>query len=470
VTRRSERTTRSPACRNKFGSCAQRWPESKTTRPRSNERRGTSSVWYAGQKWFFSSESEREYRRQVAGGRLPFEALSAELARRLIHSGAATVKVEAALFSAVDRGISLTQAVNELYPDLLELLERALDRGDFPAIHTVRALPDVVRQLPLGMCERLLALPVHRDSRSERIDVAAVDVLDAHVAKEFAFHLRVPVRVLRAPFSELVAALEGLHTAGIFLPGLSRILAADRGNFAASASSASVEIPRRPLPSEPPIPLVRKSLGPARAPWVEDVPRVSLVMPEAEREDNSPEPVLSLGRPKPLPPRAPEPEQAGPPWALEFEAAVAAIEAAASPEQVVSGLCEGLRPVRALVFAVRATSFDVRGGSAVLGSPTELRALSVPSGNGSLLDATARLGYYLGPQSQLAALTPLEGKWGTPAGGECYARTVNVSERPSLILLMAGFRDSTEATRRADVLARTAGSVLENIVRSRKKS
>ncbi|HTA89131.1 MAG TPA: hypothetical protein VK745_06135, partial [Polyangiaceae bacterium] len=137
--------------------------------------------------------------------------MSAELARRLIHSGAETAKVEAALFAAVDRRISLTQAVNELYPDLVELLERALDRSDFPAIHTVRALPDVVRRLPLGMCERLLALPVHRDARSDRIDVAAVDVLDAHVAKEFAFHLRVPVRVLRAPFTELVAALEGLH-------------------------------------------------------------------------------------------------------------------------------------------------------------------------------------------------------------------------------------------------------------------
>jgi hypothetical protein len=375
--------------------------------------------------------------------------------------------VEAALFAAVDRGISLTQAVNELYPDLVELLERALDRSDFPAIHTVRALPDIVRQLPLGMCERLLALPVHRDSRSDRIDVAAVDVLDAHVAKEFSFHLRVPVRVLRAPFPELLSALEGLHAAGIFLPGLSRILAASR---ALEADEAPVEIADRPraLPSDPPIPLVRKSLAPAR-PWAGDRPEVSFVMPESD--DSSPEPVLSLGRPKPVsvPERPPESEPAGPPWALEFEAAIAALESAESPEQVVTGLCEGLRPVRALVFAVRSTSFDVRGGSAALGSPSELRGLSVPSGNGSLLDATARVGYYLGPQAQLAALTPLEGKWGSRSDGECYARAVNVSERPSLILLMAGFTDSTEATRRADVLARTAGGVLEHIVRSRKK-
>src|SRR3954462_345740 len=105
-------------------------------------------------------------------------------------------RVEVALFEAVNRGVSLTQAVNELYPELVELLERALDRGDFAAIHTVRPLPDLVRALPPGMCERLLALPVHRDARSDRVDVASVDALDGHVETEFAYHLGVPVRVL----------------------------------------------------------------------------------------------------------------------------------------------------------------------------------------------------------------------------------------------------------------------------------
>jgi len=135
----------------------------------------------------------------------------------------------------------------------------------------------------------------------------------------------------------------------------------------------------------------------------------------------------------------------------------------------VTALCEGLRPVRALVFAVRNSSFDVRGGSEALGAPNELRAISVPSGNGSLLDAATRVGFYLGPFAQLAALTSLEGKWAAPAGSDCYARAVNVSERPSLIVLMAGFSESTEATRRADVLARSAGSALERIVRLRKR-
>ncbi|MEI9939402.1 MAG: hypothetical protein WDO69_19445 [Pseudomonadota bacterium] len=391
--------------------------------------------------------------------------MSAELARRLIHSGALPAQVEAALFAAVNRGVSLTQAVNELYPELVELLERALDRSDFPAIHTVRPLPDLVRALPLGMCERLLSLPVHRDTRSDRVDVASVDVLDGHVANEFAFHLGVPVRVLRAPFAEVVAALEGLHASGIFLPGLSKILAGRPAGTAEASEPGSARLERRS--EQPPLPLIRRSLAP-NPPWIADVPAFSIIEPPAFDGDEAlGEPVLSLGRPKPFAPV--EPEAAGPPWTLEFEAAIQALDAADTPERVVTGLCEGLQPVCALVFAVRNASFDVRGGSAALGSPAELRTISVPSGNGSLLDAATRVGFYLGPFAQLSALTSLEGKWSARAGSDCYARAVNVSERPSLIVLMAGFSESTEATRRADVLSRAAGSALERIVRLRKR-
>jgi hypothetical protein len=394
--------------------------------------------------------------------------LSAELARRLIHSGAAPAEVEAALFQAIRRGISLTQAVNELYPALVLLQERALDRSDFAAIHAVRPLADVVRALPVGMCERLLALPVHRDQASLRIDIASVDVLDGHVATEFAFHLGVPIRVLRAPFMALVGALEELHAAGIFLPGLSKIRSASRR--AVRPTPVPGAAVRR---SDPPPSLVKKSI--AQHSWSPDAPAVSFVRPASSVPPSAHpgvdssllEPVLSLGRPKPF--SSPEPGPVGPPWALEFEVAVAALERAESPEQVVNALCDGLSPVRVLVFAVRNVTFDVRAGSAPLGTPAELRAMSVPAGNGSLLDAATRLGFYLGPFAQLAALTSLSGKWGARTGSDCYARAVIVSERPSLILLMAGFTDSTEATRRADVLARSAGSALERIVRLRKR-
>jgi len=380
-------------------------------------------------------------------------------------------QVEAALFAAVTRGVSLTQAVNELYPELVELLERALDRSDFPAVHTVRPLPDLVRSLPPGMCERLLSLPVHRDSRSERVDVASVDALDGHVANEFAFHLGVSVRVLRAPFVEVVAALEKLQASGIFLPGLPKVLSGRRPSTVQPPEQpASQPLEHRSEPayrSESAAPSVRKSLAPNPA-WVADAPAFSIIEPPApEGDEASNEPVLSLGRPKPFVPV--EFELAGPPWTLEFEAAVQGLDAADTPERVVSALCEGLQPVRALVLAVRGASFDVRGGSPELGTPLELRTISVPAGNGSLLDSATRVGFYLGPFAQLPALSSLESKWSAPAGSDCYARAVNVSERPSLILLMAGFSESTEASRRADVLSRAAGSALERIVRSRKR-
>ena len=393
--------------------------------------------------------------------------MSAELARRLIHSGALPAQVEAALFDAVTRGVALTQAVNELHPELVELLERALDRSDFPAIHTVRPLPELVRALPPGMCERLLSLPVHRDSRSDRIDVASVDVLDGHVASEFAFHLGAPVRVLRAPFAELVVALEKLHDSGIFLPGLPKILAGRPSPVMGEALEPPT--PRLDRASEPPAVGyggVKKSLAP-NPPWIPDVPEFSIIEPPALEGDDALEPVLSLGRPKPFAPAETEP--VGPPWTLEFEIAVQALDASETPEQVVSSLCEGLRPVRALVFAVRSASFDVRGGSVALGASSELRAIRVPAGNGNVLDAAARTGFYLGSVTHLSVLPTLEGRWAAHPGSDCYARAVNVSERPSLIVLMAGFSESNEATRRADVLARAAGSALERIVRSRKR-
>jgi hypothetical protein len=380
----------------------------------------------------------------AAGRPLTSRLLSAELARRLIHSGAAPAQVEAALFAAASRRVSLIQAVNDLYPELLELLDRALDRADFQTIHSVRPLMDVVRKLPLGMCERLLALPVNRDSRGERVDVASVDVLDSHVEAEFAFHLKAPVRVLRAQFSELMLALEGLRAAGVFLPGLSKVLGV-LGEDPKSGPVSGVE----PATSRTSVSFFGADLE------------------QADADEPDTEPVLSLRRPKPF--SAPPSAIAGPPWTLEFEAAVAGLERAESPDQVVNGLCEGLHPVRALVLAVRNASFEVRGGSARLGAPSELRALRVPSGNGSLLDATARVGFYFGPLAQFAALTELEGKWGTAPGSDCYARAVNVSERPSLIVLMAGFSESTEATRRADVLARSASAALERIVLMRKR-
>lgn len=357
----------------------------------------------------------------------------------------------------------MTQVVIERYPELLPVLERAADRSDFPVIQRVRPSLELVRALPAGLCERLLAVPVQPEVPSERVDVAAVDVLDAHVAEEFAYHLRVPVRVLRAPFSELLSALRALQSAGIFVPGLSR-LQVHEPPTPAPAAALSVHVPR--VADEAPIPLVKRALTVNAVAWTPEVPAVSFTGLD-QTSSQEPEPVLSLTRSKPFAPA--DAVGAGPPWDVDFEAAVSSLEGAETPDHVVAGLCEGLRPVRVLVFAVRPASFDVRGGSEALGSPAELRAVSVPAQAGSLLDAAVRTGFYLGPFAQLSALTPVYANWGARPTSDCYVRAVNIADRPSLLLLMAGFSNSIEATRRADVLARSAGSALERIVRLRKR-
>ena len=69
-------------------------------------------------------------------------------------------------------------------------------------------LPDEVRQSLLGRYARLRVLAVYRDSGNGRIDAAAVDSVDAQVAKRFAFHPSALARVLSAPLPKLLSALE----------------------------------------------------------------------------------------------------------------------------------------------------------------------------------------------------------------------------------------------------------------------
>jgi hypothetical protein len=51
---------------------------------------------------------------------------------------------------------------------------------------------------------------------------------------------------------------------------------------------------------------------------------------------------------------------------------------------------------------------------------------------------------------------------------EVYVAPAIVAERPALVLLMAGFGPSLEATRRADRLTQAASRAIERIVRARK--
>jgi hypothetical protein len=367
-----------------------------------------------------------------------------ELARRLIGAGAPVVAVETALASESVEGVPFVIALSERFPELAPLVERELLRTDAAEINWVRPALDLVARLPPGMCERLLAVPVHQEGQGRRVDVAAVDALGPHIAAEFAFHLQAGVRVLRAPTAQLRAALSSLSTVSGLTTGSER----------RSSTRPPPPVGRRPtpagglrpppaLPSDPPIPLVRR-------------PPVSL------RAAADEEPVLNLSRSKFFAPEAP--------FVFErlLEEALVELSRADSAEQVARLLCRALEPALSLVVAVRAGSMEARAGSRAFEEPA-LSSFSLPTGKNSVFDIAVRAGFYLGPLPSGIVHAELRSFLPSGALDEVYSAPVLVANRPVLALLMARFGPSLDATRRADRLISAASAAIERILRSKKR-
>ena len=101
--------------------------------------------------------------------------MTVELARRLIESGVPLADIEAALLLVVERGLPLPEALAERDAGLLIRVEQELARAELPSVLTVRASPELIARLPSGICQRLMAVPVHVDPRTGRVDVAAAE-------------------------------------------------------------------------------------------------------------------------------------------------------------------------------------------------------------------------------------------------------------------------------------------------------
>jgi hypothetical protein len=358
--------------------------------------------------------------------------VTVELARRLLQSGVPAADVEEALLRMMERGVALSQAVVERFPELDAVLERELSRVELPSLFSVRPLSGLIGRLPAGMCQRLLAVPVNQDPRTSRVDVAAVEALDPHLAAEFAFHLDAPVRVLLAPYAAVRAALAGLGgPTGI--------------------------------PSEPPIPLVRRSMFPEARPSGSDL----LSGFSASHEPGDGEAVVSLLRPKAEP--APATVGRAAPRTADLEAVLGGLAGAAKPEEVAALLCEGVSPALAVVFAIRSGAYEARAASPELAAADEVRLLGVRVGQPSVIESALETGFYLGPLPNTPAHDGLRARLPEAATREVYAAVVMVSGRPSLVLLVAGFTQALDTTRRADQLADAAGKALERIVRARKR-
>lgn len=406
--------------------------------------------------------------------------MTVELARRLIESGVPLADIEAVLLLVVERGLPLPDALAERDPALLARVEQELARSELPSVLTVRASPELYARLPVGMCRRLLAVPVHVDPRSGRVDVAAVEPLDPHIAQEFGYHLERPVRVLLASHEAVTAALDKLQRGA-------KVSALPPAKSREASISSEAPIPLIKMEggarSDAPIPLVRRSLAPApvRAPSVVPQARPATeggAVPEAEGVALSwrskPPPVDLVQRAAQL---GQQPSKSVPPAAATRPASSVPpprstrerLEDAQTPEAVLELLRDALEPAVSIVFAVKNASFDGRVASELVEMRTPAKQISLLSHQPSVLETAVKSGFYLGPIPNTPNHRDLREALPSDAVGEVYVTVVTVSDRPSLVWLIGGFQQSLDLTRRADEIALVAGRALGRILRQRKK-
>jgi hypothetical protein len=145
------------------------------------------------------------------------------------------------------------------------------------------------------------------------------------------------------------------------------------------------------------------------------------------------------------------------------------MEQASSPEAVLDLLRECLTPATAIVFQVKNASFDGRVASPDVEARAQVKQISLLSHQPSVLETAVKSGFYLGPIPNTPNHRELRDALPLDAVHEVYVTVVTVSERPSLVWLLAGFEQSLDLTRRADEIALVAGRALERILRQRKK-
>lgn len=398
--------------------------------------------------------------------------MSVEIVRRVLENGLLTeAEIEVILLRAVIQGVPFLQTLAEQRSDLMAAVERELARAETPTLRTVQADWDLASSLPVGLCERLLAVPVRRESITGTVDVAAADPFDSHLAQEFSFHLDAPVRVLRAPVAEVLAAIDGLHAGGAFVKSVRRSLSVD-GRVGSSWPAPHPKSPPAPSPvvtSAPPIPLVQRSQPGTQqeAGWSRrsrtdpGVGSSQRVYPELGH-DESGEPVIGLIRSKL--PAASSPNVALAEW---LAAAERAITSATSPDAVVEQIVRHACPegstlvfnVKSHEYVARAASFEVSG----------IRNISVVASRPSVFSTAAENGHYLGPLPDTLTHALLRDLLATRLGPEVYVVPARVSGKSAIMVLVTGFERSFTATQRADQIAEFASEALARILEQKKR-
>ena len=122
-------------------------------------------------------------------------------------------------------------------------------------------MPELVNRLPPHFCRRMGVLPVRVDAAARTVEVAAADPLDPHLPAEVAFHLGVPVRVLRAPIAAIEDAIRRIELEAEAAAGRARRATPPFPHGAPESSN-----PPPPPPDPAPIPLIRRTVGGEKPP------------------------------------------------------------------------------------------------------------------------------------------------------------------------------------------------------------
>lgn len=418
--------------------------------------------------------------------------VTVELACRLLESKVLLrAEVASALADATTRGIALVQSLVERIPGAIGILDAEFARWSGPVRTSLNVDERLVQQLPLGMCERLLALPLQSRDATKQIELAVVDPFDRHVTSEFEFCLSSAVTPVRVAYSVLLQALDAVRSLGtgggveVLLdvsddetPAFgTRMLRVSRRPHTAGKGTATVPrrgftVPSVEAPessSEPPIPLVRTTLAPAGA----NAPTFDVdVTPLPGRARLDSEPVLRLVKQKPAAPArrisvAPPPRFADQGVARPEEV-LEQLEQATSPRHLIELLHDALRRL-----APCQAYFSVRGGRYALQWATGAEATSktvLTADQAALLGKACQAGYFLGPLPPDGAEQALGATLGLRAREEIYVAPVNVANRPALVVVVGRFDEAFAVTRWVDSVVARASQVLDRLARTRKQS
>jgi hypothetical protein len=385
------------------------------------------------------------------------------------------------LLLSATRGASLVRAL--LATDAIDLprLEQQLERVEAPSMRHIAPVAALVQNLPPGLCERLLAVPVRRDPRTGTVDVAVVDARDPHAAEEISYWLKAPVRVVRTSVASMDAALRRVESS----PDIGmHSLAPPMGSPVLSEGSTSSP-PEEELGAglNIPIALTRRSLLPVA---------VGEVGPPAVERDSvrslqkEGEPVLDLKRRRLSGPAsevkgpAAPPTQRGPfgpasapaapdPVAALVEKMQQAPDRDGILELLISGAASVARSV--VVLAVRRDSITGWVGSPGVGDGrASLRDLRMPMTPRTVLnEALDYEGIRLVRLPDDAVHAPLARLLGIKPASLVAVGAVRIEGKPAALVVAGGLVDSVRSMSLMADLTPAAGESLARLLRERRK-